>query len=54
MEEDYNQLLASHDQDVAKILENQQAQQNKQKIALEVDYHKHGFQIGCSRLCPHE
>ena len=36
MQEDYNQLLESHDEDVARILENQQAQQNKQKIALEV------------------
>ena len=38
MEDDYNQLLASHDQDIARILENQQAQQNKQKIALEVEF----------------
>ena len=38
MQEDYNKLLESHDQDVARILENQQSQQNKQKIALEVNY----------------
>ena len=36
MDEDYNQLLESHDQDIARILENQQAQQNKQKLALQV------------------
>ena len=38
MDEDYNQLLESHEQDVARILENQKSQQNKQKIALEVMY----------------
>lgn len=37
MQEDYTQLLESHDQDVARIVENQQAQQNKQRIALEVE-----------------
>lgn len=36
MQEDYNRILESHDQDVVKILENQQTQQNQQKIALEV------------------
>ncbi|XP_028390926.1 uncharacterized protein LOC114515809 [Dendronephthya gigantea] len=35
MQEDYQQLLDSHDQDVARILVNQQAEQNKQKIALD-------------------
>jgi hypothetical protein len=38
MQDDYNQVLESHDQDVVRILENQQAQQNKQRIALEVEY----------------
>lgn len=36
MQEDYNRILESHDQDVVRILESQQTQQNQQKIALEV------------------
>ena len=38
LEDNLADLLSAHDRDVARIVEAQQAQENKQKQALEVSY----------------